>query len=153
MTAAHDYPHPSSAAVTALMKGNRRADTRPERALRSELHRRGLRFRKDMLIAEEGVRVKADIVFPRRRLAVFVDGCFWHGCQEHGRRPRVNARYWEAKLARTRQRDERVTKALSAAGWTVLRFWEHEPMVDDADLIMERLAAQDHPLTFGGDIK
>ena len=69
--------------------------------------------------------MKADIVFTRRRVAVFIDGCFWHGCPEHA--PRVNTHYWGPKLARNVERDQRVTATLRAAGWTVLRLWEHTP--------------------------
>ena len=82
------YPHPTSAAVTAQMKGNRRADTKPEQAVRSALHARGLRFRKDHLLpVAAAVRSKADVVFTRARVVVIVDGCFWHSCPEHGRVP------------------------------------------------------------------
>jgi DNA mismatch endonuclease (patch repair protein) len=122
-----DYPHPSSPAVTAVMRGNRRANTGPEVALRSALHRSGLRFRKDYLVRLPGMRAtRIDIAFPRRRVAVFVDGCFWHGCPEHGRVPSTNAQYWPGKLARTRERDLAQTRALEGEGWTVVRCWEHE---------------------------
>lgn len=111
------------------MKGNRRADTRPELALRSALHAQGLRFRKDFqLRTSAGSRVKVDIVFPRDRIAVFVDGCFWHGCPEHGNTPKANTAYWGPKLARNKQRDQRVTGELKADGWSVIRIWEHEPL-------------------------
>lgn len=109
------------------MRGNRRVDTSPERLVRSLLHRRGLRFRKNAALTVDGVRVTADIVFPSKRIAVFIDGCFWHGCPEHGRRPKANPAYWNAKLARNVERDARNTALLVAAGWTVLRHWEHEP--------------------------
>lgn len=125
------YPHPTSAAVTASMKGNRRADTKPEIALRSALHARGLRFRKDfMLRTPDGTRCKADVVFTRARVAVFIDGCFWHGCPEHGTTPQANTHYWGPKLQRNRDRDRRVTAALEADGWAVLRVWEHERVLD-----------------------
>jgi DNA mismatch endonuclease, patch repair protein len=125
------------------MKGNRRADTKPELALRSALHARGLRFRKDLLVrASNGTRVKADIVFTRRRLAVFVDGCFWHGCPEHGHTPKANSHYWAPKLKRNRDRDARVTAALDADGWKVLRIWEHEPLADAVELITEAVEQQ-----------
>jgi DNA mismatch endonuclease (patch repair protein) len=108
------------------MRGNRSVDTRPELAVRSLLHRRGFRFRKNMALRIEDVRVKVDIVFPSRRVAVFIDGCFWHGCPEHGRVPRVNRTYWGAKLARNVERDATNASRLQRAGWTVLRYWEHE---------------------------
>jgi DNA mismatch endonuclease, patch repair protein len=107
------------------MQGNRRVDTSPERRLRSALQRRGLRFRKDFPIVAGESRVRADVVFPARRLAVFVDGCYWHGCPEHCRVPTRNATYWQAKIDRNMRRDERVGAALAAAGWHVLRVWEH----------------------------
>jgi DNA mismatch endonuclease (patch repair protein) len=128
-----DYPNPTSPAVTAAMKGNRRTNTKPEIALRRELHARGLRFRKDLLVrTSAGVRCKVDIVFPRARVAVFIDGCFWHGCPERGNTPRANKSYWGPKLARNRDRDVRASDALAADGWTVIRAWEHEPCTEVA---------------------
>jgi DNA mismatch endonuclease (patch repair protein) len=135
-----DYPHPTSPAVSAQMKGNRRAGTRPEQAVRSALHARGLRFRKDFLLRAGDVRVKADVVFTRPRVVVMVDGCFWHCCPEHGRVPKPNAHYWPAKLERNRQRDARVNAALRADGWLVLRFWEHE-VVEDLAAVADRVVA------------
>lgn len=108
------------------MRANRRRDSGPERALRSYLHALGLRYRVDYPIPIEGRRPRADIAFTRQRLAVFVDGCFWHGCPEHGGRPKVNSTYWDAKIARNRERDVEQTERLHTAGWTVLRAWEHE---------------------------
>ena len=82
------------------MQANRRRDTKPELALRSELHRLGYRFRKDYRLQLEGLRVRPDVAFTLARVAVFVDGCFWHGCPEHGHEPRVKAWYWGPKLQR-----------------------------------------------------
>jgi DNA mismatch endonuclease, patch repair protein len=124
-----DYPHPTSPAVTAAMKGNRRADTKPELELRSALHALGQRFRKDyQLKTTAGSKVKADVVFTRDRVAVFVDGCFWHGCPDHGNTPKANTSYWGPKLRRNKQRDKRINRELRADGWAVLRIWEHEPL-------------------------
>jgi DNA mismatch endonuclease (patch repair protein) len=135
-----DYPYPTSAAVTAAMRGNRRSNTRPELALRSALHVRGLRFRKDHMIRTSGgERVKADIVFTRAQVAVFVDGCFWHGCPDHGNTPKANTHYWQPKLERNRARDSRITAALEADGWVVIRVWEHEAVMDAADLVADTL--------------
>jgi DNA mismatch endonuclease (patch repair protein) len=120
------YPEPTSPAASAVGRGNRRRDTRPEVALRSALHRAGLRFRKDYPIRVGTVRARADVVFPRQRVAVFVDGCFWHRCPTHGTRPRRNSVYWDAKLAANVARDRRVDRALREDGWTVVRIWEHE---------------------------
>ena len=125
------YPEPSSTAVTAVMKGNRSKDTGPELRLRSALHRRGLRFRKNLQVGVGTRRPRADIVFTRQRVAVFVDGCFWHGCPQHGRKPSSNSGYWDAKLTRNAERDRETDALLSAAGWRVIRVWEHET-TDDA---------------------
>lgn len=135
MSPSPEYPFPSSPAATATMKANRRVDTRPEALLRSALHRRGLRFRKDVYLRVGGVRTKADIVFRPRRIAVYLDGCFWHSCPEHGQLPRANRTYWKPKLERNVRRDEEVTRALEADGWTVIRIWEHEPI----DLAAQRI--------------
>jgi DNA mismatch endonuclease (patch repair protein) len=108
------------------MRQNPGADTRLELRVRSALHRSGLRFRKGLRLRAGDVSVRPDVVFTRVRVAIFLDGCFWHGCPEHGTSPRVNSRYWSEKLARNIARDQRVTEALVADGWTVLRFWEHE---------------------------
>jgi DNA mismatch endonuclease (patch repair protein) len=107
------------------MKGNKGRDTVPEIAVRSALHSTGLRFRKNVR-PMKALRCTADIVFPTERVAVFIDGCFWHSCPEHGRVPGKNRSYWSEKLERNVARDARNTAALAAAGWTVLRYWEHE---------------------------
>src|SRR5690242_15791728 len=116
-------PAASSAAVRAVMKGNRGSDTRPEVALRSALHRRGLRFRKNWPAAP-GLRCRADIAFVSARILVFVDGCFWHSCPIHGAVPRTNHAYWREKLARNVRRDEELRRQLSQRGWQVVRVWE-----------------------------
>jgi len=121
------YPSPSTPGRSANMKANRRADTKPELALRKALHARGYRYRKDLrLDLPSGVRVRPDIVFTARRVAVFVDGCFWHCCPEHGTQPAANTWYWEPKLRRNVERDRTADAALDSAGWTVVRLWEHE---------------------------
>jgi DNA mismatch endonuclease, patch repair protein len=121
------YPHPSSAGRSANMRANRRVNTKPELALRRALHALGYRYRKDhRLDLAAGVRVRPDIVFTARKVAVFVDGCFWHCCPEHGTQPASNTWYWEPKLARNVERDRAADSALAGAGWTVVRFWEHE---------------------------
>lgn len=120
-------PPPSASLRSANMRANRRADTGPERRLRTLLHAQGLRFRVDFSVRVQGRRpIRPDIVFTRVCLAVFVDGCFWHGCPDHGSRPRINEHYWGPKIARNRERDSEQTEGLTAAGWLVLRFWEHE---------------------------
>ncbi len=122
------YPVASSPTAAATMRANRRRDTTPERLLRSALHRRGWRFRVDLPVEGAARRVRPDIVFTRRRVAVFVDGCFWHSCPEHGQAPRKNASYWEPKLRRNAERDREDTDSLERSGWTVIRVWEHEPV-------------------------
>lgn len=121
------------------MRANRRTDTKPERLLRSALHARGLRFRKDFRIDVPGCRVRPDIVFTRRRVAVFIDGCFWHSCPAHGRAPTSNEWYWSPKLARNRERDREVVARLEDAGWVVRRYWEHEDLgwvADDVEALV-----------------
>jgi DNA mismatch endonuclease, patch repair protein len=111
------------------MRANRRKDTKPELALRRALHGQGYRYRKDYrLDLAGGTRVRPDIAFTARKVAVFVDGCFWHGCPQHGSRPAVNVWYWEPKLRRNTERDRLADAALAAAGWAVVRVWEHEPL-------------------------
>jgi DNA mismatch endonuclease (patch repair protein) len=131
------YPEPRDENATAIGKANRRRDTKPEVRLRSALHRRGLRFRNDLLVRCEGVKVRPDIVFTKRRVAVFVDGCFWHGCPEHMHMPKTNQDYWVPKLDRNMERDRRVDAALEADGWTVVRIWEH----DDLDSAVQAVLA------------
>ncbi|GAA4361934.1 very short patch repair endonuclease [Angustibacter luteus] len=116
------------------MQANTRRDTKPELRLRSELYRRGLRFRvchRPLASA----RYTADVVFTRARVAVFVDGCYWHGCPEHYKEPRTNTGYWAPKIARNRERDALVDGLLLLEGWTVIRVWEHEPVEDIADRV------------------
>jgi len=103
-------------------------DTDPEVQLRRELFQRGFRYR----VNRKGLAGRPDIVFPRERLAVFVDGCFWHGCPVHYEAPMTNAPFWNRKLRENRRRDERATRHLQAEGWAVIRFWEHEIEADVA---------------------
>jgi DNA mismatch endonuclease (patch repair protein) len=130
------YPEPTTSAATIIGKANGRKDTEPELALRSELHRRGLRFRKDLLVRFDGGRVHPDVVFPKALVAVFVDGCFWHRCPLHGTVPKSNRQYWVPKLEANVQRDRRVDGGLQAEGWTVIRAWEHEAVADVADRVV-----------------
>ena len=111
------------------MRANRRRDTAPEVLVRRLLHRRGLRFRVDYRVSLDSPcrPVRPDIAFTRLKVAVFIDGCFWHGCPIHGRRTTTrNQHYWGPKIARNRERDGEQAKGLANAGWRVLRFWEHE---------------------------
>jgi DNA mismatch endonuclease (patch repair protein) len=135
------YPEPKSHDVSLRMKRNRKTNSKPEVRLRSELHRRGLRFRKNAVLRLSALTVRPDIVFRRERLAVFVDGCYWHRCPEHGTNPRFNADYWQAKLDRNVGRDREVDKALMADGWLPLRFWEHESPAECATKVMSYIWA------------
>lgn len=124
-------PTASSVEASKRMRANRRRDSKPEVALRSELHRRGYRFRVDFPVAIESGRVRPDLVFPKRKVAVFVDGCFWHSCPQHATQPKKNSSYWTAKLEENVHRDRRHSRELEAMGWKVLRIWAHVP-VDEA---------------------
>jgi DNA mismatch endonuclease (patch repair protein) len=121
------------------MAAIKRKDTKPERAIRSLLHAAGKRYRVDVRLTLENARPRPDIVFTRVRVAVFVDGCFWHCCPEHGRQPGVNGGYWGPKLERNVARDRTADKALTSAGWTVIRVWEHEHPAEAAKRILQVL--------------
>lgn len=128
-------PAASSDAVRGRMSRQRRKDTAPEVAVRRELHARGVRFRTDVKL-EQDLRTRADLAWRRLKLAVFVDGCFWHGCPEHATRPTANADWWATKLDNNVARDRRTDAILSDRGWTVMRFWEHQLPADVADSVV-----------------
>lgn len=126
----------SSQAVRNIMRANRNKDTKPEILLRSSLHAMGMRYR----VAYRPIptlRRTADIVFTKARVAVFVDGCFWHGCPAHYRPSTKNSEFWRAKIEDNRARDAETTALMSAAGWSVIRIWEHEPVADAAQRIFD----------------
>lgn len=138
--------HVVSPATRATMRANKRRDTKPELALRRLLHAAGYRYRVDYRIdLPDGSRVRPDIVFTKRRVAVFVDGCFWHGCPEHGTRPKTNQEYWGPKLARNVERDRRNTLSLQKAGWSVARIWEHEGLARAYDEVLSALTPDASP--------
>lgn len=111
------------------MAANRHRDTGPELRLRSVLHSHGLRFRVDLPIVVPGRRpIRTDIAFTKARVAIFLDGCFWHGCPTHGSTPDTNKSYWSSKFARTQERDAEANRLLRQVGWDVLRIWEHESL-------------------------
>jgi DNA mismatch endonuclease (patch repair protein) len=123
------------------MQGNRSRDTKPELAVRRLLHAAGLRYR----VARRplpAIRRTADIVFGPTKVAVFIDGCYWHGCPEHGQRPKTNAEFWNAKIEGNKRRDHQTDELLVEAGWTVLRFWEHEPATDCAARVLTEVTAR-----------
>lgn len=129
-----DPPKASSPQARKTMTAQRQSDTAPELAVRSVLHRRGLRFWKHRAPVA-GLRCKADVVFPRHRVAIFIDGCFWHGCSQHRSIPKVNASWWREKIARNVARDRRNDDLLIAMGWAVVRVWEHDDPAMAADTI------------------
>jgi DNA mismatch endonuclease (patch repair protein) len=117
------------------MQANRSRDTEPELAVRRRLHGRGLRYRVSIAPVPE-LRRRADIVFTKARVAIFIDGCFWHGCPEHGRETfNRNTEYWPTKIATNVARDQDTNALLHEAGWTVLRFWEHQ----EADAVTQAI--------------
>jgi DNA mismatch endonuclease (patch repair protein) len=117
---------PSSIGVSARMARQARTDTAPEIALRRVLHRAGLRYRVGWPVP--GLRRRTiDVAFPRARVAVFVDGCFWHCCPQHATQPAANAGWWAGKLAANVARDAATTAHLEELGWRVVRIWEHDP--------------------------
>jgi DNA mismatch endonuclease, patch repair protein len=118
-------PSPTRSRNMAAVK---RSNTKPEVRLRSALHSGGYRFRKDFPIRVDRRVVRPDIVFTRFRVAVFVDGCFWHMCPLHGEIPATNVAFWTTKLEGNAARDLRQNESLTGAGWSVVRIWEHEPM-------------------------
>jgi DNA mismatch endonuclease (patch repair protein) len=133
--AVNGRPEASSPAALRRMVSQRRANTGPELALRRALHAKGLRFR----IHREplpGLRRSADIVFPSERVAVFVQGCFWHGCPHHATWPKANAEWWRQKIDGNRQRDKDTDHRLADAGWVAVRVWEHESIDAAANNIL-----------------
>lgn len=123
------------------MKSNRSSNTKPELALRRELFRHGLRYRVGLQLILPDRKVKPDIVFTKRKVAVFVDGCFWHGCPAHGRMPSDPTGYWHAKIDRNRRRDALVDDVLRTEGWTVVRIWEHEAVPTAVERVKNVVAA------------
>ena len=117
----------SSEGTARSMRANRGRDTLPELRLRRRLHAAGLRYRVDYPPVK-GLRRRADVVFTRQKIAVFIDGCFWHGCPQHYTSPKTNAEFWRQKVMANMRRDLATDERLRHSGWTVLRFWEHEPL-------------------------
>ncbi|WP_069172941.1 very short patch repair endonuclease [Streptomyces griseus] len=127
---------PSSPGVSARMSRQARSDTAPEVAVRKLLHASGYRYRLNERVPSMPRRT-IDIAFTRAKVAVFLDGCFWHGCPEHATQPKSNAEWWRDKLERNVARDAETNEHLVAAGWTVLRFWEHQPPDEVAERVAE----------------
>ncbi|MEU9490322.1 MULTISPECIES: very short patch repair endonuclease [Streptomycetaceae] len=125
----------ASRSVRASMRGNRSRDTAPEKLLRKHLHERGVRYRVSHR-PMAGVRRTADVAFPGARVAVFVDGCFWHGCPLHCRWPGTNEEFWRDKIEGNRARDSETNRLLEQSGWLPVRVWEHEDSSEAADKII-----------------
>lgn len=130
-------PPASSELVSRTMKKVRVRDTEEEMAVRRWLFAQGFRYRVQYRPKEPKIgRSSIDIAFPGKQIAIFIDGCFWHGCPEHGAIPKANSEWWSNKLDENHESDRRVTKILQEAGWTVLRFWTHQPPTE----IVEEIA-------------
>lgn len=134
------FPPASSDVIRQRMKTTKRRDTNPELLLRAELDRQGLRYVVNHSV--DGTRRRADIVFKDARVAVYVDGCYWHGCPSHGTMPKSNGQAWKEKLDANRSRDDDTNARLVEAGWTVLRFWEHEDPVASAAKVVAAVRAE-----------
>jgi DNA mismatch endonuclease (patch repair protein) len=132
---------PSSPEKARQMARVRQRDTRAEMRLRRSLHARGLRFRVQLPLPDGGRR-RADVVFPRARVVVFVDGCFWHGCPTHATWPKANADFWREKIETNRRRDRDTDRRLGSLGWCVIRVWEHEDPETAASKIEAVVRAQ-----------
>ena len=144
----NNAPPASTQRTRRSMVSNRSRDTGPELRVRRALHRAGFRYRIHYQ-AVAGLRCAVDIAFTKQKIAVFIDGCFWHSCPDHvSRAPRIgtsHADWWIAKLYRNVERDHRVDEALSQAGWTVVRFWEHEApeyIVEQLQLLLGRRVSE-----------
>jgi len=149
-----ERPVPSSVAVSVRMSRHPRRDTGPELALRRLLHAAGYRYRVNFPVP--GLpRRSIDIAFTRAKVAVFIDGCFWHACPDHGQVPTANNAWWIAKLDRNRERDVATTAHLAALGWTVLRLWEHTRPPCAFDEVTAVLGPRDDAggTTSGGQIR
>ncbi|WP_084229625.1 very short patch repair endonuclease [Mycobacterium sherrisii] len=131
----------SSAGVRASMQANKGRDTKPEVALRSAVHALGLRYRVSTRPLK-GLRRTADMVFPRARVAVFLDGCFWHGCPDHHTVAVTNRKFWADKVVQNRARDRDTDQRLEEAGWLSVRVWEHEDPCEAALRIWNVVSAR-----------
>jgi DNA mismatch endonuclease (patch repair protein) len=129
----------SSPGTRRSMQGNKARDTKPELAVRKLLHSRGLRYRVNFRPLPH-LRRTADVVFTRQKVAVYIDGCFWHGCPAHYTRPASNTDFWDAKVSRNKARDADTVRALKNEGWTCLRFWTHEHPERTAESIADVLS-------------
>jgi DNA mismatch endonuclease (patch repair protein) len=138
MAGAGSRPAASTETIRQRMIAQRRRDTAPELVYRRALFSLGLRFRVDYQIPP--LRRRADIVFTRWRLVVFIDGCFWHSCPLHATVPKRHRDWWLTKLQANIARDRDTDSALQAAGWLVVRIWEHEPPEKGVPRVLDALS-------------
>ncbi|WP_084550591.1 very short patch repair endonuclease [Actinomadura rifamycini] len=132
----------SSEGVRKSMQANKSRDTKPELALRRAVHAMGLRYRVSARLPLPKVRRTADMVFTRAKVAVFLDGCFWHGCPEHHTKSVTNADYWAEKIVKNRERDRETDALLRDAGWHVIRIWAHEDTGEAARRVADEVRAR-----------
>lgn len=137
-------------ALSSKMAHLARRHTAPEMAVRRALHAAGARYRVQFPLPGNRRRT-IDIAFPRARVAVFIDGCFWHGCPAHGVQPRTNEEWWSWKIARNRDRDADSTRTLESQGWRVLRVWEHEDPEVVRDAVMREVRERIRPAARRGE--
>lgn len=142
----------SSPRTRSSMRGNRRRDTLPEMKVRRIVHKAGLRYRVDFPPLSEYRRMRADLVFTRLKIAVFVDGCFWHGCAEHYKRSKTNVDYWEEKIRSNQARDKRTDQLLEKEGWMVLRFWAHEDPYEVAECVIRQVLGRRKSMGHLGEV-
>jgi DNA mismatch endonuclease (patch repair protein) len=149
------YPKPppptNSPFVARIMRANKKANTKPELRVRRALHAAGFRYVVHRKVVCSQAIVSVDVMFRRPRVALFVDGCFWHGCSAHGSRPTTNSTYWAAKIQANRERDRDVDAALVASGWLPVRVWEHDSVETAVDKVTEALGQPRIWGTYGND--
>ncbi|WP_428834284.1 very short patch repair endonuclease [Lentzea roselyniae] len=138
-------PPASSETTSRVMRRTRRTGTAPELAVRRALHRRGLRYLVDVAPPGTNRRRRVDVLLRGAKIALFVDGCFWHSCPEHGQVPKANREWWEVKLRGVVVRDRDTDLQLAAAGWLVVRVWEHDDPEQVADRVVALVAAGVRP--------
>ncbi|MGZ3147409.1 DNA mismatch endonuclease Vsr [Lentzea chajnantorensis] len=135
-------PSATSEATSRTMRRTRRTGTAPELAVRRALHRRGLRYLVDVAAPGTSRRRRVDVLLRGARIALLVDGCFWHSCPEHGQVPKANREWWQVKLHGVVVRDRDTDAQLASAGWLVVRVWEHEDPEEAADRVAALVAAR-----------
>jgi DNA mismatch endonuclease (patch repair protein) len=135
---------PPADQVRRQMQSQKTSGTRMELEVRRRLHALGYRYRVDRNLLRDH-NYRGDIVWSGRRLVVFLDGCFWHGCPLHGTTPKSNTHWWRNKIESNRERDQRVDDLLGQRGWTVLRFWEHDDTTEIVESVVKHLDGLGEP--------